>query len=264
MLNTSVATSSRIEHPPFSPMLQHANLGKVPYGLPVTEDCISAVLREQSNSHYLSEATLTDLDRMKHAISYPAGALILVEGQNPRGTYVICQGQVKLTTTNSEGKTFIMKIAGPGEFLGLHAVVSGKQHELTVETIQPTLVAFVERADFMHLMKQHADLALHATQQISRDCQSAYDVIRFIGLSHSASEKLARLFLQWADGKAANGGGIRFKLGLTHEEIAQLIGTTRETVTRLFSQMKRERTIESKGATLTIKNKVALEKLVVS
>ena len=236
--------------------------GKTPYGLPVVENCISAVLRRSNPESCLSDRTLAELDQIKHATSYPEGALIFVEGQVPRGVYVLCQGRAKLMSTNRDGKTFIMKIVEPGEILGLHAVVSGMPYELAVETLQPSQLAFIDRSDFLRFLRQHPDACLHAAQQLSNDCASAYEVIRSIGLSHSVSEKLARLLLQWStDAKPVN-GAIRLKLALTHEEMAQLIGSSRETVSRLLGDLKRQHVLELSGSTMVIRNKAALERLV--
>ena len=91
---------------------------------------------------------------------------------------------------------------------------------------------------FSPFLKQHPDACLQAAQQLSNDCQSAYDVIRSIGLSHSVSDKLARLLLQWATDGHAVDGTIRLKLALTHEEMAQLIASSRETVTRTLGEFK--------------------------
>lgn len=236
--------------------------GSSPYGLPVEDNCVSDVLRSHDPAFPLSDKTLAGLDRIQHSTAYPEGALIFVEGQMPRGVYVLCQGRAKLMATNRDGKTFIMKIAQPGDILGLHAVVTGSAYELTVETLQPSQLAFISRADFLRFIKEHGDACLHVAQQLSNDCQSAYEVIRSIGLSHSVSEKLARLLLQWAvDGRESN-GEIRMKLALTHEEVAQLIGTSRETVTRTLGELKKRKVLELNGSTLVIRNKQALEKMV--
>jgi CRP/FNR family cyclic AMP-dependent transcriptional regulator len=253
----------RPHRPPLANFKEHASAAHVPYGLPVVDNCVSCALRKNNFSCALSEDSLEGLDRIKHATAYPEGALIFVEGQVPRGVYVLCQGRAKLMATNSEGKTFILKIAQAGEILGLHSAVTGMPHELTVETLQPSQLAFIAREDFLRFLRDHGDACLHAAQQLSNDCQSAYEVIRSIGLSHSVAEKLARLLLQWsADGQNVN-GAIRLKLALTHEEMAQLIGTTRETVTRTLGQFKKRRILEMNGSTLLILNKAALERLLV-
>jgi CRP/FNR family transcriptional regulator len=260
MLNTIAAAPS--SEASFLP--SYTERTNAPYGLPVVDNCVTCRLRNSNFSCALSKGSLEGLDRVKHATAYPQGALVFVEGQAPRGVFVLCQGRAKLMATNREGKTFILKIAQPGEILGLHAAVSGKPYELTVETLQPSQLAYIGREDFLRFLKEHGDACLHAAQQLSNDCQSAYDVIRSIGLSHSVSEKLARLLLQWApDGRVVD-GTIRLKLALTHEEMAQLIGTSRETVTRILSQLKKKGVLDLTGSTLIIKNKAALERMLES
>ena len=236
--------------------------GNSPYGLAVVDNCVTCKLRNANFACALSKPSLEGLDRVKHAVSYPEGALIFVEGQVPRGVYVLCQGRAKLSATGSDGKTIIVKIAQAGEILGLHAAVSGKPYELTVETLQPSQLAFVSREDFLRFLKEHGDASLQAATQLSNDCQSAYEVIRSIGLSHSITERVAHLLLQWSAEGTVVDGAIRVKLALTHEEMAQLIGTTRETVTRTLSQFKKQRILELKGSTLLIRNKAALERMV--
>ena len=261
MLSTITSSNSRTE----SGILNYTarvHAGSSPYGLPVVDNCVNCKLRGNNFSCAFSQSSLQALDRIKHATAYPEGALVFVEGQTPRGVYILCQGRAKLLATNADGKTFIMKIAQPGEILGLHAVVSGKPYELTVETLQPSQLAFISREDFLRFLRENGDACLRAAQQLSNDCQSAYEVIRSIGLSHSVSEKLARLLLQWSTDAQVSNGIIRLKIALTHEEMAQLIGTSRETVTRTLSQFKKQRILELTGSTLLIRNKAALERLV--
>jgi CRP/FNR family transcriptional regulator len=230
-----------------------------PYGLPIIDHCSTCKLRGSSFFCELSRESILALDRVKQTNSYPEGAVVFVEGQAARGVYVVCQGQVKLMTTNRDGKTLILKIAQAGEVLGLHSVISGTVHEFTVETLQPCQLVFISRDDFVKFLREHGDACLHAAQHLSRDCQSAYDSIRSIGLSHSVSEKLARLLLQWsAEGKLVD-GTIRTKLALTHEEIAQLIGSSRETVTRALGELKRRKVAELNGSTLLVRNKADLQ-----
>jgi len=260
MLNTVASTSAGSESFPIPAFTRQSNARISPYGLLESDHCVSAALRAHGRS-CLSDASLAELDRVAHTTAYPEGALLFVEGQTPRGVYVLCQGRVKLMTTNREGKTLILRIVQPGEILGLQSMVTGKPYDLTVETLQPSQLAFISRADFLRFMKEHADACLHVTQQLSNECQSAYEMVRSIGLSHSVSEKLARLLLQWcADGRVIQ-DSIRLKVSLTHEEMAQLIGTSRETVTRTLGELKKRRVLELTGSTLLIRNRAALEGL---
>jgi CRP/FNR family transcriptional regulator, cyclic AMP receptor protein len=238
------------------------SMANVPYGLQVIDNCISCPVRNPNFTCALSKSSLEGLDRIKHASSYPEGSVVFVEGQMPRGVYILCQGRAKLLATSREGKTIILKIAEPGEILGLHAAVTGKPYELTVETLQPCQLAFIRREDFLTFLKERGDACLQAARQLSNDCQSAYEMIRSIGLSGSVSEKVARLLLQWTPQATENQGEIRLKLALTHEEMAQLIGVSRETVTRTLSQFKKQHIIELHGSTLLIRNKALLEQMV--
>jgi CRP/FNR family transcriptional regulator len=146
--------------------------------------------------------------------------------------------------------------------LGLHASVSGKPYELTAETLQASQLNFVKREDFLKFLQEHGDACLRAAQHLSQNCQSAYEMIRSLGLSHSVTEKMARLLLEWSDQGETTKDGIRIKLALTHEEIAQLIGTSRETVTRVLSDLRKQQIAQLRGSTLLIRNKPALERLI--
>lgn len=187
--------------------------------------------------------------------------MIFMEDETARGVYIVCQGRVKLLTTNSEGKTMILKIARPGEILGLYATISGMKLEVTAETLQPTQLAFITREDFLRYIREHGDACLHVAQHLGRDCHSAYEVIRSIALSNSVPEKLARLLREWTIGAQENNGVVRVKLSLTHEEMAQLIGCSRESVSRSLGEFKRQRLLELHGSTLLVRNKAALESL---
>ena len=123
------------------------------------------------------------------------------------------------------------------------------------------MLDFVKRDEFLKFLQGHADACLRAAQHLSHDCQNAYEMIRSLGLSHSVSEKLARLLLEWASDGEETKEGIRVKISLTHEEIAQLIGTSRETVTRVLGEFREKEFAQLRGSTLLIRNKAALEKL---
>ncbi|HET7442884.1 MAG TPA: Crp/Fnr family transcriptional regulator [Terriglobales bacterium] len=233
-----------------------------PYGLQITENCLICKLRHAGFFCDLPKASLDDLEKIKYASAYPQGAVLFVEGQGPRGVYIVCSGRVKLSTTSRDGKTLILRIAEAGEVLGLHAAVSGKPYELTAETLQPSQLDFIRREEFLKFLEHHGDACLHAAQHLSENCQNAYEMIRSLGLSHSVSEKLARLLLEWAADGETTKEGIRIKISLTHEEIAQLIGTSRETVTRVLGEFREKQLAQLRGSTLMIRNKAGLEKLI--
>jgi len=194
--------------------------------------------------------------------SYPTGAVLFAEGQAPRGVFIVRKGRVKLSICSSDGRTLILRIADPGCVLGVAAVVSGRQYEATAETQEPAEISFLRNTDLLRLMRLHGEFALWVTQHISQDYASTCREIRDLILSDSASEKLARLLVGWLDQNTAARNPSQMKLALTHEEIGQMIGSSRETVSRLFAGFKKQRLIQQTGSTIVIPNRVALESLI--
>ena len=143
-------------------------------------------------------------------------------------------------------------------------MVSVRRYDLTAETTEPSQLNFVSREDFLRFLTEHGDARLHAAQHISRDCQEAYGVARSIGLSHSASWKIAKFLLASAAEGTVSNGVVRAKFVLTHEDIAQHVGTSRETITRTLTDFRKKKIAEVENSTLIIWNKAALERLVAS
>ena len=232
-----------------------------PYGLEVIESCSSCKLHQSDSFCSLSPPLLKSFSAFSHQNTYPGGALLFVEGQNPRGAFVLCSGKVKLFTTSKEGKVLILKIAHAGEALGLSAVISATPYEMSAETFGPCQVNFVDRDSLVNLVKCNGELGLHAAQSLSREFQSAYRDIHDLVLARSSRGKLAKLLLSWTDDRAKESNEIRIRSSLTHEEIAQMIGSSRETVTRLLSSLKQKQVIRIEGSMLVIRNRRALENL---
>jgi len=233
------------------------------YGLEIIENCVSCKLRKDKWFCGLSSDVLRSFSASSHLSTYPGGAVLFVEGQMPRGGLILCSGRVKLSTTSRDGKVLILKMAVPGEALGLSAVISGTPYELTAETAGPCQVNFIDRNALMRLLDKYGELGLHSAQALSREFQSAYRDIHELVLARSSAGKLARLLLSWSAGREREGGAseVRIRSSLTHEEIAQMIGSSRETVTRLLSDLKKKELIRLEGSTLVIRNRIALEAL---
>ena len=236
---------------------------KAPYGLEIIENCCPCPESRSSHFCQFSETALASLSAVSQKSVLPAGAILFVEGQTPRGIFIICSGRVHLSTTSREGKILILKTASAGEALGLSASVSGAGYETTAETATPCHLSFVERKHFLELMQEHPEVSLHTAQCLSRDYQSAYRDIHDLVLTRSSAGKLARLLLSQTVQLGDDPDMDCRPTPMTHEEMAMRIGASRETVTRLISTMRRKRLIRLDGPMLVIKNRTALEALAV-
>ena len=223
-----------------------------PYNVRIQEHCTACTLHREGQFCDLSEGPLATLDQLKFTSVYPKGSLLFVEGEKPRGVFILCSGRAKLTTSSSDGKTLIVKIAEPGEILGASASLLGSVYEVSAETIEPAQINFVKRDDFLRFLAASAEACMRTARQLSEKYQSAQREIRSLGLSQTTSEKLAKLLLDWCERGEETPRGTRLTVLLTHEEIAQMIGTTRETVTRLLSDFRRKKIVEVKGSTFLV------------
>jgi CRP/FNR family transcriptional regulator len=186
--------------------------------------------------------------------------MILFSEKDPApGIYIVLEGEVKLSMNSSDGRRLILRIARKGEILGLASALSGKSSEMTAETLYPAKIAPIVRQDFLKFLSRHPEVYQTVTEELSRDYTMACEQLRTVGLSNSAPEKLARLLLEWSENGKTTECGTHFRFPLTHGEIGEFIGASRETVTRTLSVFKSRHLVAFNGSTLTIPNKSALE-----
>jgi CRP/FNR family cyclic AMP-dependent transcriptional regulator len=237
---------------------------KTPYGLQIIESCLSCTLHRDKLFCDLPGSALQGLDAISTSATYPKGAVLFVEGQEARGIFVICHGRVKLTAGATDGKTLILRIAESGEVVGLPGTISGRPYEVTAETLEPVQANFVARADFLSFLRAHGEVAVRVAEILSDIYYATCREVRYLGLSGSASAKLARFVLDLTGERGqviTNGEPLRATLTLTHEEIAEIIGASRETVTRTFADFKRKKLLRVAGSTLVITDKPGLERV---
>src|SRR4029453_19276920 len=137
---------------------------KSPYGVEATESCVNCQLRSEGYFCHFDAELVKSFETLKYQTIFPKGAVLFVEGQSPRGVFMLCTGRVKLTTCSSEGKTLITRIAESGEVLGLGASVSGKPYMATAETLNPCQVNFIKREDFLRFLKDNGAACLRVAE----------------------------------------------------------------------------------------------------
>jgi CRP/FNR family cyclic AMP-dependent transcriptional regulator len=209
----------------------------------------------------LSPAALSDLESMEFPTLYQPGVQLFSEKSASTGIFIVVSGEVKLSINSSEGKRLILSIAKAGEVLGLSSVLSGLPSEMTAEVLYPSRIAVIDRDQFLAFMGRHPEVYQVVTQELSLQYKVACEQLRTVALSGSAPEKLARLLLEWSENGQKTEAGMRFRFSLTHEEIGEFIGASRETVTRTLSTFKSRHLVAFHGSILEIPSRVALEHL---
>jgi CRP/FNR family transcriptional regulator, cyclic AMP receptor protein len=234
---------------------------KTPYGLQIIENCLTCPLHRDRLFCNLAPPILSELDSISASATYPKGAVLFVEGQDPRGVFVVCNGRVKMSASSRGGKSLILRIAQAGEIIGLPGTISGRPYEVTAEALEPIQANFIPRKPFLEFLGAHGVVALRIAEALSEIYYTTYQEVRCLGLSGSVEEKLAGFLLNLVANKGSHADHDKATLTLTHQEIAEMVGTSRETVTRLLADFKRKRLVEIHGATVVIMDRPGLRHL---
>ncbi|HTZ58314.1 MAG TPA: Crp/Fnr family transcriptional regulator [Acidobacteriaceae bacterium] len=216
-------------------------------------------MKESGFLCHLSPDAAKEFESIKSASYYPAGAPLFLEREPAKGIFVLCSGKVKLSVSSRGGKTLILQLAQPGEILGLSASMSNQPYEVRAEALYPCRVAFIRREDFMAFLQRFPEVYQAVIRQLNSQYSRACEQLRTVGLSTSANEKMARMFLHWFSDEKQTAEGTQIKMALTHEQLAECVGSTRETVTRTLSEFKNRHLVTLKGTTVTIPNRSALQ-----
>lgn len=149
--------------------------------------CFKCEMRPDRMFCDLPSEALQAFDAIKELATVPRGATLFNEGRQARGIFVLCEGRAKLSITSKDdaGKRLMLRVAGPGEVLGLSASMSGASYEVTAEMIDDAQVAFIRRKDLLRFLRDHREACLQVVHLLSQDLHAAYDRVRSIGLTRA-------------------------------------------------------------------------------
>ncbi len=224
-----------------------------PYGLKIIQGCLTCPMHEEGLFCRLPPESLRDLSSIRQNAFYPQSAVLFVEGEPPRGLFILCSGQAKLTASSKDGKSITLRQVERGEVLGLSSVVAHSPYPVTAETLAPSQVSFIPRDEFLRFLHHHGDVSMRVAEHLSMELHRAWEQTRLLALAPDARAKLAQLLLIWATQHGTTTSeGVRVPITMTHEEIGEHIGATRETVSRLLADFKRQRLIRVTGASVVL------------
>jgi len=157
----------------------------------------------------------------------------------------------------------IVRVAGPGSMLGLYAVLSHGVYEVTAESLTAAQLRPVEKERFLNFLRSHKEAQIRAVQCICQEYRFALQDACRIALAETVAARLARLLVELAHqiGEHTDKGEFRFPLLLTHEEMASMTCTTRETVTRTLGQFRKDGWITIEDSMVTLHDIVRLQSL---
>lgn len=221
--------------------------------MPATHSCITCAVRGPQSFCSLPALDLLDLDNIGAAHHLEAHQTIKREGYAADHVYLVCKGRIKLCASSEDGRLLLVRIAGPGDVIGLTSVLGGSQYKLTAETLEYCELKSLPRAQFLDFMRNSPDVSQNTALAVAREYEAALLSARRLALSTSAAGKLASALLDWARMNHAHSSeAIEFSMPLTHEELACMAGLSRETVTRLLTRFRSEGLVEQVGERMTL------------
>lgn len=227
----------------------------------IARNCLECGVRNEGGFCSLADEALRRLSGTGDATRILAGTRFLSEGFQSDKVFILCRGQAKLTVTSADGRVLILRVAVPGDVLGMAAVLRGASYESTAEAIEDCEVKVMPRAAFFHFMKEFEEVGRNSAKAMAEEYRSAVLSARRLALSGSAAGKLASVLVEWGHKASRNPEELRFRMPLTHEELGSMAGIARETVTRLLTRFKSEGLIAVEDSVVVIRDKVGLERL---
>jgi len=206
----------------------------------------------------MSDEALFDLVSISERFLCPGTALILEEGQKPSRVLLLLEGRAKLSLNSVDGRRLIIGFASPGEILGLTSAVSGLAYEITAEAQFPCMISSLPRQSFLDFLLRSPIACQNVTRQLSLDYKRNLEQLRTLGLTSSAPAKLAKLLLDWCAESSQTLRGTQIQCSFTHGEIGELIGASRETISRCMNDFKRQGLVAQRGTALLIPDCTAL------
>ncbi len=227
-----------------------------------TENCLLCKARKPGWFCNLAPQALAEYDAMSSHVMLPMGSILFAEGQAARSVSVVCEGRIKLSRSSQDGKTLLVKIAKPGDVLGLSAALSKTPHEVTAQAIEHAQIKNFQQSDFLHFIQRHVEGSLHAAESLSNEYRTALSDACRLALSSSIAGRVAHLLLELAiEGGTDQDVHPEIHMPLTHEDLASMLGSSRESITRALNNLRRSGTISIRGTKLTILKKESLEML---
>ena len=151
----------------------------------MSHSCLDCVQRSDRVFCDLEPDALEAFDGIKSTQTCPKGTVLFREGQTARGVFLLCEGRVRLSICSESGRRMTVRVAGPGEMLGLSAALSGGCYELTAEALDGVQAAAIRRKDLLHFLHEHREVCLQVVNLLSEDLHVAYDRVRAVGLGRT-------------------------------------------------------------------------------
>jgi CRP-like cAMP-binding protein len=228
----------------------------------VTSNCDFRSLAKDTSLATLPAEALRELESIMSVVDYDSGSILFLEQEQLNRVFVVLSGDVRLSLQNIGGKSLTIRIARRGALLGMHSALYGSLSEWSADILYPSKIASISRNDILRFARRYPEVYRLATVELMTLLRQACASLHIVGLSPCVRKRLASQLLVWGEQGNKTGDQTAFRMALTHAQIAEFIGVTRETVTRGLMAFKQLGLVEIQGSILRIPSTTALRKYV--
>jgi len=216
------------------------------------EKVIIGILKKVPLFSVLEERELTELAALGNTRRIRKDELIFLQGDPGRHFFTILQGRVRIFLQDARGREVILSLLTDEDFFGEMSLLDGKARSASAQAMAETRVFSIGHDEFYRFLERNSSVALKLLRFLSERLRRADEIIENLALL-SVKGRLARLLADWGqrDGKTVE-GKLHFKLPMPKTQIAQMLGTSRETVSRMMSEMHDEGTIQMDGNAISV------------
>ena len=201
----------------------------------------------------LNGLDLEKLSAEKNCTIYKKGQIVFNSGGYPGGLYCVKEGKIKIYKTGDEGKDQILRLVKSGDLMGYRALLAGEKYEATAEVLEEAKLCFVPKATFLNLLKSNGGLSMEVMKLLSNELGVAED--RMTDLAQKpVRERVAEALLYMKETYGLENDGSTIGVVLSREDIANIVGTAKETLIRLLSEFKSDGIIKLEGKKISILN----------
>jgi CRP-like cAMP-binding protein len=206
----------------------------------------------------LSAQAQSDFQSLATDFRCPGSTVLISEAEEPSSILFLLEGEVNISMNSSDGRRFLLGVAGAGDILGLTSAISGDSSEIRVQAMYPCRIASMRRRDFLKLLSRHPIASQNVARELCVELTRARDRLRILGLTSSAMARVAHLLLEWCKLGQRTRDGVQIRCALTHREIGECIGASRETVTRALADFRTRDLVRLHGSTIVVTSCSAL------
>ena len=257
--------------------LQPAHLGlllnaRIPWGdlslnqshaKPIEDQFRASSSINSSEPHCLNSnaQVIAQLETAGRVHRYHGRAAVFHQGDPANFLYIVLQGRLKLSLITPRGRGVAFRFAVPGDLLGLSAVLNHTGHEFVAQTLDPSVLVSVPRIRFLQLLQISPALNAFATEALARDHKALLGGIRRLGVGASVRERLALLLVNCLELMRTDHLPVSIRMNWSYTELADMVNSSRETVTRIMGQFEREELIARRGSLVVVRDAARLKRL---